>query len=51
MTSDLVGSTVLSAWLGAGPTGHAMIILSRCTSREVVCPFAYVAEACDAGGE
>jgi hypothetical protein len=29
MNSDLVGATVLSAWLGAGPTGHAMIIMSR----------------------
>jgi len=27
LNSDLKGSAVLSAWLGAGPTGHAMIIV------------------------
>ena len=25
LNSDLEGQRVLSAWLGAGPTGHAMI--------------------------
>jgi hypothetical protein len=27
MNSDLGRSTELSAWLGAGPTGHAMIVI------------------------
>src|SRR4029450_9979243 len=31
-------STVLSAWLGAGPTGHAMIVISRWASRGQVPP-------------
>jgi hypothetical protein len=28
LNSDLAGSTLLSAWLSAGPTGHTMIINS-----------------------